>query len=145
MKNSSSHLLALAVASVLGLPLAGRAQEFFRDYGTSRSSGGIGLVTPSDYSYQDASPSGLAPIRPGQDLTAVEQAEESDKYNFALGPVRFAIAIGFGVEFNDNITLADHGRESDIVLRPNMDISGTWRLSDLNTLHVREVPRSSGL
>jgi hypothetical protein len=136
MKKSSSHLLALAVASVLGLPLTGSAQEFFRDYGTSRSSGGIGLVTPSDYSYQDASPSGLAPIRPGQDLTAVEQAEESDKYNFALGPVRFAIAIGFGVEWNDNITLADHGRESDFILRPNMDISGTWRLSDLNTLHI---------
>jgi opacity protein-like surface antigen len=136
MKKSSSNLLALAVAAAVGVPLTGQAQEFFRDYGTSRSSGGIGLVTPSDYSYQDTSPSGLAPLRPGQDLTAVEQAEESDKYNFALGPVRFAIALGFGVEFNDNITLADHGRESDFILRPNLDLSATWRISDLNTLHI---------
>ena len=93
-------------------------------------------MTPSDYSYQDTSPSGLAPLRPGQDLTAVEQAEESDKYNFAVGPVRFAIAAGFGIEFNDNITLADHARESDWILRPSLDLAATWRLSDLNTLHV---------
>jgi hypothetical protein len=135
MKKSSRHLLAFAVATALGVPLTGHAQEFFRDYGTSRSSGGIGLVTPSDYSYQDTSPSGLASLRPGQDLTSAEQAEESDKYNFAVGPVRFAIAVGIGIEFNDNITLADHGRESDFILRPNLDLSATWRLSDLNTLH----------
>jgi hypothetical protein len=137
MKTSFSHLLALIALAAVGAPLAGRAQEFFRDYGTSRSSGGIGLVTPSDYSYQDTSPSGLTPLRPGQDLTAVEQAEESDKYNFALGPVRFAIAVGIGIEWNDNINLADHGgRESDFILRPNLDLNATWRLSDLNTLHI---------
>src|ERR1700722_8089356 len=125
MKKSLGHLPALIVAACLCIPLAGQAQEFFRDYGTSRSSGGIGLVTPSDYSYQDTSPSGLAPLRPGQDLTAVEQAEESDKYNFAVGPLRFAIAVGFGVEFNDNITLAESHRESDFILRPTLDLSAT--------------------
>jgi hypothetical protein len=128
--------MALAIAVTLGVPLGAQAQEFFRDYGTSRSSGGIGLVTPSDYTYQDTSPSGLASLRPGQDLTAVEQAEESDKYNFAVGPIRFAIAVGFGVEFNDNITLAETGRESDFILRPTIDLAATWRLSDLNTLHI---------
>ena len=135
MKKSSGHLLAFAVVVAAAVPLTGQAQEFFRDYGTSRSSDGIGLVEPSDYSYQDTSPSGLAPLRPGQELTSVEQAEESDKYNFALGPVRFAIAVGFGVEYNDNITLAETGRESDFIFRPSLNLAATWRLSDLNTLH----------
>ena len=66
----------------------------------------------------------------------MEQAEENDKYNFAVGPFRFAVALGFGVEFNDNINLADHNRESDIILRPNLDFQATWRLSELNTLHI---------
>ena len=136
MRKSYGHICFMAVAFTIGATLATHAQEFFRDYGTSRSSGGIGLVTPSDYSYQDASPSGLQPLRPGQDLTAVELEEENNKYNFAVGPVRFAIAVGIGIEFNDNITLSEHDRQSDFILRPNLDLQATWRLSDLNTLHI---------
>src|SRR5580698_10637353 len=108
MRKSCGNFSLLFMAFTMGAAYSSRAQEFFRDYGTSRSSGGIGLVTPSDYTYEDTSPSGLAPLRPGQDLTSAERAEESDKYNFAVGPLRFAIAAGFGVEFNDNITLAEH-------------------------------------
>jgi len=136
MRKSYGYICITAVAFSVGSICSVQAQEFFRDYGTSRSSGGIGLVTPSDYSYQDTSPSGLQPLRPGQDLTTAEQTEEADKYNFAVGPVRFEFAVGFGIEFNDNINLAKTGRESDIILRPSMDVEATWRLSDLNTLHI---------
>ena len=102
--------------------------------GTSRSSGGIGPVTPSDYTYEDSSPSGLKPLRPGQDLSVPEESEETDKYNFAVGNFRFGFAVGIGFEFNDNINLSDHDRQSDIIFRPVANIDSEWRLSDLNTL-----------
>ena len=91
-------------------------------------------MTPSDYTYEDASPSGLKPLRPGQDLSVTEEAEETDKYNFALGNFRFGLAAGVGIEWNDNINLSEHNRESDFVFRPVLNIDSEWRISDLNTL-----------
>lgn len=104
------------------------AQEFFRDLGTSRSSGGIGPVVPSEYSYEEASPSGLEPLDPQ------EPTEENEHYNFAIGPLRFALAAGLGIEWNDNITLSDENRQSDLIIRPSLNLEATWRVSDLNTL-----------
>src|SRR5579871_4525075 len=118
MKKFVSHSALLFAVLMLAGASASRGQDFFRDIGTSRSSGGIGPVTPSDYTYEDASPSGLRSLRPGQDLSVAEQTEETDKYNFALGNFRFGIALGVGVEFNDNINLSDHNRESDFIFRP---------------------------
>lgn len=133
--HSFRRLLCAAAALTAIHPCAVPAQEFFRDLGTSRSSGGFGPVVPSDYSYQDTSPSGLAPLRPGQELTPEEQAQESDKYNFALGPFRMAIAAGVGFEFNDNIRLSDDNRESDVIFRPVLNFDATWRMTEINTLH----------
>jgi len=127
-------LFATAAAAAIH-PCAVSAQEFFRDLGTSRSSGGFGPIVPSDYSYQETSPSGLTPLRPGQDLTPQEQAEESDRYNFAVGPFRLSMAAGFGFEFNDNVRLSEDNRDSDIVFRPVFNIDATWRISEMNTLH----------
>jgi opacity protein-like surface antigen len=136
MKNSFGRSILLAAVLALVQPLEGPAQEFFRDLGTSRSSGGIGLITPSEYSYQDGSPSGLRPLRPGQDLTEAERIEELDRYNFALGNLRFAVAAGAGIEWNDNITLSDEDRKSDFIFRPSLDIDARWRLTELNTLRL---------
>src|SRR5690349_7911484 len=111
MRTSIGRFLSLAGTAIAVTPMTGPAQEFFRELGTSRSSGGIGPVQPSDYSYRDASPSGLAPLDPEV------EAKQEDQYNLALGPLRFSLAAGFGVEFNDNITLADTGRQSDVILR----------------------------
>lgn len=112
------------------------AQEFFRDLGTSRSSGGLGPIYPSEYSYEDTSPSGLVPLRPGQDLNEAQAAEEADRYNFAIGPVQFGLAAGVGIEFNDNITLADDNRISDFIFRPLLDLHASWRISELNTIRL---------
>jgi opacity protein-like surface antigen len=125
--------LAVCILSAFK-PSPGLGQDFFRDLGTSRSSGGIGPVTPSDYTYDDQSPSGLQPLRPGQQLTVPEETEETDKYNFALGNFRFGLAAGVGFEFNDNITLSEYNRESDIIFRPVVNVDAEWRISDLNTL-----------
>jgi hypothetical protein len=131
-KSFRSYILLGAVA--LLLPQKGSAQDFFRDIGTSRSSGGIGPVVPSDYTYEDGSPSGLRALRPGQELTTVEQEQETERYNFAAGPLRFSIAAGIGVEWNDNISLSDNDRESDFIFRPTLDLDTRWRFSELNTL-----------
>ncbi|MEZ0256436.1 MAG: hypothetical protein ACAI37_14220, partial [Chthoniobacter sp.] len=89
---------------------------------------------PSDYTYEDASPSGLKPLRPGQDLSVTEAQEEEQKFNFALGNFRFGLALGGGIEWNDNIKLSQNDRISDFVFRPILNIDSEWRISDLNTL-----------
>jgi long-subunit fatty acid transport protein len=124
--------LSLSLAAFAALAWSGTAlaQDFFRDYGTSRSSGGIGPVVASEYTYQDATPSGLQPVTPPGD------SEYQEKYNFALGPVRFSLAAGFGVEFNDNINLSEDHRESDVILRPSLNIDASWKISETNTLRL---------
>jgi hypothetical protein len=109
-------------------------QDFFRDLGTSRSSGGIGPVYPSEYGYQDGSPSGLRDLQPGYDPSLPEQTEDADKYNFAIGDVRFGVAAGIGIEWNDNIKLSENDRLSDFILRPILNLESRWQMSDLNTL-----------
>ena len=136
MKTSLARFLLIPATLLIAAPHALHAQEFFRDFGTSRSSGGLGPVFPSEYTYEDASPSGLVPLRPGQDLNEAQAAEEADRYNFAIGPVQFGLAVGIGLEYNDNITLAEHDRISDFILRPSIDLHATWRLSELNTLRL---------
>ena len=136
MKKPIAQSLIIPALLLVAAPAATFAQEFFRDLGTSRSSGGIGPVYPSEYTYEDASPSGLAPLRPGQELNEAQAAEEADRYNFAIGPVQFGLAAGVGIEFNDNITLADHDRIEDFIFRPSLDLQASWRLSELNTLKL---------
>jgi hypothetical protein len=59
---------------------------------------------------------------------------DDEVYNFRLGNVDFIVAAGLGIEFNDNINLSNHDRLSDIILRPELDIEGIWRISDTNRL-----------
>lgn len=104
------------------------AQDFFRELGTSRTSGGIGPVMPSEYGYRDAVPSGMNPVVANPDST------QDEKYNMAVGPVRMSVAVGVGLEWNDNISLADKNRESDFIFRPLVNLDVMWPISDLNTL-----------
>lgn len=128
-KASLRPFLTLAGVLATLAPMAVRAQDYFREYGTSRSSGGIGPVWPSEYTYNDISPSGLAPL----DETAVSTREENE-HNMRLGPVNLAIAAFIGAEFNDNIALSDDHRQSDIIIRPGLNIDADLPLSDLNHL-----------
>lgn len=128
MKPLYGRILSLAGIAALVASGNSRAQDFFRDFGTSRSSGGIGPVTPSEYTYEDVSPSGMRPV------TASEAAAADDQYNFAMGPIRFALAVGFGIEWNDNITLSEDDRKSDFIFRPLLNVDAAWRFSELNSL-----------
>ena len=130
MNQSSNRSLSLFALTTLAVGMTATAQDFFRDFGTSRSSGGLGPVIPSEYTYRDATPSGLRPVaRP-------DETEARDKYNFALGPIRFSLAAGLGLEFNDNIFLSENNRESDFALRPSLSIDSSWMMSETNTLHL---------
>lgn len=93
-------------------------------------------MVPSDYTYENSSPSGLRPLRPGQDLSVTEAQEEEDRFNFALGNFRFGIALGVGIEWNDNIKLSQNDRISDFIFRPVLNFDSEWRISDLNTLRL---------
>jgi len=132
-KSLGVPVLLLAVLAVTK-PIESHGQDFFRELGTSRSSGGIGPVVPSDYSYQDGSPSGLRDLQPGQEMALPDEMEDADRYNFALGNFRFGLAVGAGLEWNDNITLSENNRISDFVFRPVVNLEALWQLSDLNTL-----------
>ena len=105
------------------------AQEYFREFGTSRSSGGFGRLSPAAEVFTGNNPDGLSPISPVE-----ENSESDDIYNFRLGNVDFVVAAGLGLEFNDNINLSEHDRLSDMILRPELDIEGIWRTSESSRL-----------
>jgi hypothetical protein len=134
MKKFFVLLVLLTTALAVMRPNVSYSQDFFRDLGTSRSTGGIGPVYPSEYGYQDGSPSGLRDLQPGYDPSLPEETEDAEKYNFAIGDVRFGLAAGIGIEWNDNIKLSDKNRISDFIFRPILNLESRWQMSDLNTL-----------
>jgi hypothetical protein len=90
------------------------------------------LITPharaqDDYFRDLESPREIAPV-------VQLNPQQDEHYNLAVGPLRFNVAAGVGIEFNDNINLSDHDRQSDIIFRPSLNIDTVWQLSDLNTL-----------
>ncbi len=57
-------------------------------------------------------------------------------YNLKLGPATMSASTGVSVEFNDNISLAENHRESDLIIRPEIRLNTEWRMSTLNTLRL---------
>jgi hypothetical protein len=101
---SGACLLALGLA--LSLSSAKAQDDYFRDLESPRE------IAP------------VVQLNPQQDT----------HYNLAVGPVRVNVAAGVGVEFNDNVNLSDHDRQSDIIFRPSLDIDTIWQATEMNTL-----------
>src|SRR6516165_7120895 len=57
-------------------------------------------------------------------------------YNLQLGPVLARFSTSLGLEFNDNITLSENGRESDLIVRPSLGANVVWQVSELNALRL---------
>jgi len=57
-------------------------------------------------------------------------------YNLQLGPVLARFSTSLGLEFNDNITLSENGRESDLIVRPSAEANVVWQVSELNALRL---------
>jgi hypothetical protein len=90
------------------------------------------LISPraraqDDYFRDLESPREIAPV-------VQLNPEQEQHYNLAVGPVRFNVAAGVGLEYNDNINLSDHDRQSDFIFRPSLNVDAVWQLSEMNTL-----------
>src|SRR5437870_3947547 len=67
---------------------------------------------------------------------ARHQAIENIPYNLRLGPVRFLFSTTLGIEYNDNINLAETGQEDDVIIRPQFNLDAIWPVTALNTLKL---------
>lgn len=79
-------------------------------------------------------------IRPSLAGESASQARRQDidriPYNLLVGPVRFRFSATFGVEYNDNINLAEVNEQDDIILRPQVNFNAIWPVTQLNTLRM---------
>jgi hypothetical protein len=83
---------------------------------------------------------------------ARRQSIDKIPYNLELGPIKFRFSATMGVEYNDNINLAEDGSavffsptgpilittqpQSDIILRPQVNVNALWPITQLNTLKL---------
>jgi hypothetical protein len=123
----SPRCLCFAVIAWCAPVVETRAHDFFDSSPAAIASGVLGPVRPTEFTRTDRLPTGLP-------LTAAEEAQLRDQYNFAIGPIRFALAGGFGVEWNDNITFAERHRHADFIARPSVELDAAWPMTELNTL-----------
>jgi len=77
-------------------------------------------------------------IRPSntgsQASEARKGAPSSGNYFLKAGPVNFSASAMLGVEYNDNIGLSQDHRQSDLILRPTVEIDSVWQVTTLNAL-----------
>ncbi len=130
MKILSTRIIPiLGSVSLLAVGSA-TAQEYFRDFGSSRSSGGIGRLGPGSEVFLGNSPNGIEP------LTEADLVQDKKEYNIRIGSLDLSLAAGVGFEFNDNIALSEFNRESDVIFRPQFDIEGAIRFSETSRLRL---------
>lgn len=67
---------------------------------------------------------------------ARRQSIEQIPYNLLLGPVRFRFSVTTGIEYNDNINLAETNKQDDIIIRPQFNVNAIWPVTQLNTLRL---------
>jgi putative beta-barrel porin BBP2 len=80
-------------------------------------------------------------VRPSLAGEAASEARQQDveriPYNLLVGPVRFRFSATVGVEYNDNINLAQHDeKEDDIIFHPQVNFDAIWPITQLNTLRL---------
>jgi hypothetical protein len=79
-------------------------------------------------------------VRPSLAGEASSEARRQDiqriPYNLLIGPVRFRLSATMGVEYNDNINLAEVGEQDDFIFRPQVNFDAIWPLTQLNTLRM---------
>ena len=71
----------------------------------------------------------------GQDAAEARQRALADqKANMRLGPVSLRFGSQFSMEANDNVKLEKHNEECDLILRPQLNVVGVWRITERNSL-----------
>jgi len=84
---------------------------------------------------------------------ARRQSIDKIPYNLQVGPIKFRFSATMGIEYNDNINLAEDGsflfptiagppilitteQQSDVILRPQVNVNALWPITQLNTLRL---------
>jgi opacity protein-like surface antigen len=83
---------------------------------------------------------------------ARRQSIDKIPYNLEVGPIKFRFSATMGVEYNDNVNLAEDGtfvfnsitgpisitthRQEDIILHPQINLDALWPVTQLNTLRL---------
>ncbi len=67
---------------------------------------------------------------------ARRQSIDQIPYNLLAGPIRFRFSTTVGVEYNDNINLAENNTQSDVIIRPQFNVNAIWPITQLNTLKL---------
>jgi hypothetical protein len=83
---------------------------------------------------------------------ARRQSIDKIPYNLQVGPIKFRFSATMGIEYNDNINLAEDGSfvfasiagpilittesQSDVILRPQVNMNALWPITQLNTLRL---------
>jgi Putative beta-barrel porin 2 len=90
------------------------------------------LCAPSVTRSQDA----IRPSLAGEESSEARRQDiEHIPYNLLAGPIRFRVSASVGVEYNDNINLAQHDeKEDDVIFRPQINFDAIWPITQLNTL-----------
>src|SRR6202008_1402268 len=72
------------------------------------------------------------------DAAAVSRspALSNTAYTLQVGPVLARFSASLGLEFNDNITLSENNRESDLIVRPSLYANILWQVGELNALRL---------
>ena len=65
---------------------------------------------------------------------ARRQSIERIPYNLLLGPVRFRFSATMGLEYNDNINIAEVNEQDDFIFRPQVNFNALWPITQLNSL-----------
>jgi len=130
MKILSGRIIPILGSLTLLAAGSAKGQEYFRDFGTSRSSGGIGRLGPGSEVFLGNTQNGIEPV------VDSELAKDERNYNIRIGIVDLLLAAGFAFEVNDNIALSEFNRQSDIVFRPQFDIEGSIRFSENSRLRL---------
>jgi len=91
------------------------------------------LCAPAMVRPQDA-------VRPSLAGEAAAEARRQDieriPYNLLVGPIRFRFSATLGVEYNDNINLAEVNKQDDVIIRPQVNLDAIWPITQLNTLRL---------
>ena len=116
----------------------------------------IGLIATLSLACVPALVRGQDAVRPSLAGEASAEARQIDierlPYNLLLGPVRFRVSATMGIEYNDNINLAENEsgvlqtpigpifettrKEDDFIFRPAVNFDAIWPVTQLNTLRL---------
>src|SRR2546423_1996014 len=83
---------------------------------------------------------------------ARRQSIDKIPYNLQVGPIKFRFSATLGVEYNDNVNLAEDSSavflsptgpivvttspQEDVILRPQINLDALWPITQLNTLRL---------